>query len=343
MLTVYTAGQTEQWDAIVRSFKDYDVYWLNGYVKAFQIHGDGEPLLIYCEVESARGINVVMKRDVYNDARFKDRIPQGRYFDFSTPYGYGGWLIEGTNTEPLFQCYENWARENGIISEFARFHPMIKNHALCAGSYEVVRLGEIVHMDLCSPEGIWNNITSKNRNMIRKAIKNGVAVYNGRFPNIYEKFREIYNQTMDKDSAEEYYYFEPEFYNSILVDLEDNAQVFWAEKDGKIIAASILIGANGYLNYHLSGSLAETSSFAPGNLILYKAAIWGCINGYRTFYLGGGVGSGEDGLFKFKRSFYKGELNHFYIGKKVFIQEKYDELLGMREPTDSGFFPGYRA
>ena len=70
MLTVYTLEQSEQWDAIVRSFKEYDVYWLSGYVKAFKIHGDGEPLLFYYEGNGTRGINVLMKRDlVYS---FKD-------------------------------------------------------------------------------------------------------------------------------------------------------------------------------------------------------------------------------------------------------------------------------
>ncbi len=313
MLTVYTLEQSEQWDAVVRSFKEYDVYWLSGYVKAFQIHGDGDPLLFYFEDGTTRGINVVMKRDVSKDERFIRRIEEKQYFDFATPYGYGGWIIEGEQTEGLFCAYETWLKNNGIISEFVRFHPMVKNHNHSASFYEVIQLGEVVHMDLSSPEDIWNNISSKNRNVIRKAIKNDVKVYNGRFPEIYEKFRTIYNGTMDKNDAEEYYYFGEEFYKSVLEDLPQNAQLFWAEKDGQVIAASIMIGANGYLNYHLSGSLREFSSFAPTNLLLYEAALWGCANGYRTFYLGGGVGSGEDSLFKFKRAFYKCDLNHFYI------------------------------
>ena len=45
MLTVYTIEQAEAWDALVRTFLNYDVYYLSGYVKAFQLHGDGEPLL----------------------------------------------------------------------------------------------------------------------------------------------------------------------------------------------------------------------------------------------------------------------------------------------------------
>ena len=343
MITVYTLEQSEQWDIVVRSFKKYDVYWLSGYVKAFQIHGDGDPLLFYYEDVDTRGINVVMKRDIAKDERFQGKIEEGCYFDFSTPYGYGGWIIEGENTEELFTAYEGWISRNGIISEFVRFHPMVKNHDASRSFYEVIQLGEVVHMDLSSPEDIWTNIISQNRNKIRKAIKNGIKIYNGRFPEICEKFRTIYNGTMDKDDAEEYYYFGEEFYKSVLEDLPQNAQVFWAEKDGQVIAASIMIGANGYLNYHLTGSLRQFISLAPGNLVLYTTALWGCANGYRTFYLGGGVGSREDSLFKFKRGFNKGELNHFYIGKRIFDQEKYDGLLGIRETINNpDYFPKYR-
>ena len=342
-LTVYSIDQFEQWDAVVRSFKDYDSYWLSGYVKAFKIHGDGEPLLFHYEDEYSRGINVVMKRDIAKDERFKNLISEGMYFDFATPYGYGGWIIEGEDSEKLFESYENWIQKNGIISEFVRFHPMLKNHIGVSHFYEVIQLGEVVHMQLSTPEDVWNNIISKNRNMIRKAIKNEIKIYNGRFPEIYEKFRVIYNGTMDKDDAEDYYYFGKDFYKSILEDLPHNSQVFWAEKEGQVIAASIMLTTNGRMNYHLSGSLKEYSSLAPTNLLLYQAALWGCANGYKTLYLGGGVGSGEDSLFKFKRAFYKGDLNRFFIGKKVFNQFKYDELLTLRETIDNtGYFPKYR-
>lgn len=343
MLSVFTLEQPEQWDSIVRSFEEYDVYWLSGYVKAFQIHGDGDPLLFFYEQGGTRGINVVMKRDVAKDAHFRGMIPEGRYYDFATPYGYGGWIIEGDDTERLFSAYREWLVKNEIISEFVRFHPMLNNHEDCSGFYEVIQLGEVVHMDLSSRQEIWDNITSKNRNVIRKAVKNGVKIFNGRFPEIYRQFREIYNKTMDKDHAEEYYFFGEAFYESVLEDLPQNAQVFFAEKDNTIIAASIILSANGRMNYHLSGSLREYSSLAPTNLLLYKAALWGCENGCRTLYLGGGVGSGEDSLFKFKRAFYRGELRHFYIGKKIYDQDKYNTLVGLREKIENpGFFPKYR-
>lgn len=302
-LEVYTLDQNERWDEIVRSFNDYDTYWLSGYVKAFEIHGDGVPLLFYYEDSNTRGINVVMKRDIADDSHFRNKLPKDTYFDFSTPYGYGGWLIEGNENTNLFSKYESWYRKNGVISEFVRFHPIIENQFLCESAYDVIKLGKTVCLDLTSPDVIWANITSKNRNMIRKAKKNGITIYMGRYPEIFKEFREIYNRTMDKDNANEYYYFEPDFYDSVLNDLPENAQIFFAEHEGKIIAASIMLIANGKMNYHLSGSKSEFSKLAPSNLLLYKAALWGCANGCKTLYLGGGVGSGEDSLFKFKKAF----------------------------------------
>lgn len=343
-LKVYTIEQAKEWDVIVRTFKDYDVYWLSGYVKAFMIHGDGDPLLFFFEDKNVRGINVVLKRDIAKNKHFKGIISENTYFDFSTPYGYGGWIIEGDNKDSLFSAYEKWCNKNGIISEFVRFHPVVGNNIFSEKNYEVIPLGQTIAMDLSSPEVIWENIISKNRNMIRKAEKSGVKIFNGRSDELYKAFIDIYNSTMERDLAEEYYYFKPEFYNSICYDLAENAQIFYAVKDGEIIAASIMIAANGKMNYHLSGSKFEYRNLAPSNLLLYKAALWGCANGYKSFHMGGGVGSGEDNLFKFKKSFYrKDDLCRFYIGKKVYLQDKYDELLALREPTNSNYFPKYRA
>ena len=71
--------------------------------------------------------------------------------------------------------------------------------------------------------------------------------------------------------------------------------------------------------------------------------------GYKTFHLGGGVGSGEDNLYKFKTAFNKNSDYQFSIGKEIFDQEKYDELVALRAKQDpdfnpeSKFFPLYRS
>lgn len=345
-LSVFTLEQAEAWDRAVRSFAGYDVYYLSGYVKAFALHGDGEPLLFFYEDGALRAVNAVMRRDIARDPRFAGKLGEGELFDFATPYGYGGWLLEGDgDTAPLWAAYGDWCAKHRVVSEFVRFHPVLANHVFASGAYEVVPLGETVAVDLSSPEGIWVNLHSKNRNSIRKAQKNGVRIYSGRSGELYEAFRGVYNATMDKDHADAYYYFPPEFYESLLNDLPHNAQVFYAKTaDGAIAAASVMLAANGRMSYHLSGSVREYLSLAPGNLLLYEAALWGCANGCKTLHLGGGVGSGEDALLKFKKAFYRGELRRFHIGRKIFLPERYDALCALRgDLPESGFFPRYRA
>ena len=344
MLEVLTIEQSKKWDGIVKSFKDYDVYYLSGYVKAFQIHGDGEPFLFFYESTNCRGINVVMKRDIAFDVHFKGILEPNKYFDFATPYGYGGWLVEGEQTQELFNEYEKWCFEHNIVSEFVRYHPVLKNQVYSEKAYEVIPLGETVAMDTTDKELIWANFNPKNRNVIRKAINNGIVIKHAFSKELFDTFRLIYNGTMDKDNADSYYYFKKEFYDSVRNDLKDNATIFYAELNGKIVAASIMIFANERLNYHLSGSLREYQNIAPSNLMLWKAAEWGNEIGCATFHLGGGVGSAEDSLFKFKRAFYRGELCRYHIGKKIFDTKAYAKLVNFRNGSieKESFFPQYR-
>ena len=350
MIKLYDLSQSEEWDATVRSFAEHDVYYLSGYVKAFHIHGDGDPYLLYYETEDCKSTEAGL-RAIYVYMRRKTAL-EGVY-DSVTPYGYGGVLFEGDTSQEKLQAF--WKeylavmeREH-IVDNFVRYHPVLRNAVPMKGISNVIDLGKTIAFDLESPEVIWDNIISKNRNMIRKAEKNGIEIRHGKDLGLFEEFRRIYNATMEKDHAEEYYFFGPGFYESIHRDLYDHYEMFYAVLDGQIIAMSIMLFANKQMHYHLSGSLLEFRNLAPSNLLLYKAALWGCEQGYKTFHLGGGVGSGEDNLYKFKAAFNKNSDYQFSIGKQVFDQEKYDELVALRASQDAGFdreskyFPPYRS
>lgn len=343
MIQLYDVTQSEQWDTIVRSFADWDVYYLNGYVKAFQIHGDGDPYLLYYQDNGLRAIYVYMRRET--------ALPG--VYDSVTPYGYGGVLFEEDCSEQNRRAF--WAeyvakmREEHIVAAFVRYHPVLRNAALMKDVSDVIDLGRTIAMDLSSPDVIWGRIVSKNRNMIRKAEKNGIFFYHGKGMELMDQFMELYNATMIKDNADAYYFFKRPFYESIDRDLNEHYEIFYAMYEGRPIAMSIMIFANGRLNYHLSGSDMEYRKLAPSNSLLYKAALWGCEQGYKTFHLGGGVGSGYDGVYRFKAAFNRNSDYQFSIGKQVFDREKYDELVRMRKESDpeydetSSFFPLYRS
>lgn len=343
MIRIFDMTQRKEWDEVVRSFAEYDIYYLSGYVRAFEIHGDGNPQLLCYEENGLRAIYVYMKR--------KTAI-EGVY-DSITPYGYGGVLFEGNaseeNLKAFWTAYVAKMRELNIVDNFVRYHPVLANAVPMKTVSDVIDLGKTVAFDLESPEVIWENIVSKNRNMIRKAEKNGIEIHHAHDMSLFEDFIRIYNATMDKDNAEEYYYFGEEFYKSIHEDLDGHYEMFYATYEGQIIAMSIMLFANKQMHYHLSGSLMEYRNLAPSNLLLYKAAVWGSEQGYKTFHLGGGVGSGEDNLYKFKAAFNRNSDYQFSIAKMVFDQEKYNALVEERASRDSDFnreskfFPLYRS
>lgn len=332
-----------QWDVIVKTFPQYDVYYLSGYVKAFKIHGDGEPKLLYYECEDLRAILVYMERST---------AIVGVY-DIITPYGYGGVLFDRDATadslNSFWKTFIYKMNELNIVDSFIRYHPVLANAEPMKHISNVCDLGKTIAIDLSSPEVIWENITSKNRNMIRKAEKNGVKICHSTDYKLFESFIHIYNATMDKDSAEDYYYFNREFYDSIYNDLTGNYEIFYAVYGEDIIAMAIILYANKQMHYHLSGSVVEYRNLAPSNLLLYKAALWGCEHGLKTFHLGGGVGSREDNLYKFKAAFNRNSNYQFSVARDIFNQNIYDELVNIRKNEDrnfnpkSNFFPLYRS
>ena len=352
MIRIIGLEQREEWDVIVRSFEHFDVYYLSGYVHAFMLHGDGIPILVYVEKGATRAMSVYMKRDVADDKKLKG-FEAGKYFDLITPYGYGGLVFEGDVSEATIKdIYEElvaFYQGEHIIAEFVRWHPMLQNANLVRGVVDVIDLGSTIHIDTTSEEVIWQNITSKNRNTIRRAERNGIIIEHSDNPELFHTFIKIYNQTMDRDHVEEYYYFSDGFYQSIAMRLKGKYKLFYAVYEDKIIAMSIILFVNRQVHYHLSGSLFEYRNLNPSNLLLYKVACWAAKQGYKTFHMGGGVGSSIDNLYKFKQSFNRNSCNQFSISKIIHNLEAYDDVLSYRKCNDenfdkeSFFFPLYRS
>ena len=353
MISIISEANPADWNAAIALIPDPDVYWRLEYMRAFQLHGDGSPMLLKFENGPVVGVCAMMLRDIADDSRFAGKLAKGEWFDMVTPYGYGGFIF---NQEPSAEDLAllksellDTLRGLNVISAFFRFHPIFRNADWHRQLMDVIDLGKTVAFNLDSPELIWSNITSKNRNVIRKAEKNGIEIHHAKGMQLLDCFMDIYKETMDHDNAEEYYYFPRAFYESIDTDLRDKYEMFYATLGEEVIAMSIMLFDGCRMNYHLSGSRFEYRNLAPSNLLLYKAALWGCENGMKTFHLGGGVGSGEDSLYKFKQAFNRNSDLRFSIGKLLIDPEKYDRLSALRTETDpafnpeASFFPLYRS
>lgn len=342
MLIVYTIEQAEAWDALVRTFSNYDVYYLSGYVKAFQLHGDGEPLLFYGEADGVRGINVVMKRDIAADPHFTGSLPADTYFDFATPYGYGGWLLEGAgDPAPIFADYEHWCGKHGIVSEFVRFSLFGSSRECYYG--DVIRRTNNVVRFLDRPmDELLMDFEHKVRKNLKKAEASGLEIRIDTVGEDLSDFLRIYRATMDRNHAENEYYFSEDFYRQINT-MNGHFAYFHVLYRGVVISTELVLLGTDTMYSYLGGTDGEYFAHRPNDFLKYHIIRWGLEHGYRKFVLGGGYGA-DDGIFRYKKSFAPNGIMPFYTGQTVFDKEKYAALCALRtDLPDSGFFPRYRA
>ena len=341
-LKVIMGSDSKKWDEIVRSFSNYDVYYLSGYVKAFQLHGDGEPLLFYYEDNGLRGIHVVMKRDIAQDPHFVGKLPENTYFDFATPYGYGGWLLEGEgDSAPVYSTYKDWCYKNHILSEFVRFELFSTTRDSYYGQV-VRRTNNIVRSLDCPMDEMLMDFEHKVRKNLKKANAFGLEILIEDTEDHLEEFLQIYYGTMDRNDATQNYYFKKEFFHQID-QLRGNHMYFHVMFGGKVIATELVIMGSDTMYSYLGGTNGEYFSYRPNDFLKFHIIKWGIDNGYRQFVLGGGYGA-DDGIFRYKKSFAPNGVVPFYTGQVVFNQKEYDRLLSLRtDLSESGFFPLYRA
>ena len=325
--------------------RNIDIYFSSEYGQIYEKNGEGK--LENFKMGSSNGEvrYTFLKREINVDF-------DNKYFDIITPYGYGGPVFNVYDGKPLKNLvndfkekFELYCKENNIVSEFIRFHPLVCNHEYMDMYMEVCNIRNTICLDLNSEQDIWNNISSKCRNMIRKAEKNNITIEIGNSKEDLDIFYSLYMDTMKKNKAIDYYLFDYNFFKNTIELLSNNITIFKAVYDNKVISSALIMHCGDYMHYHFSGSDINYSKLAANNLLLYKAAIWGYNQGYKYFHLGGGYSGNEDSLFKFKKSFYKGDLKDFYIGKKIHNLELYNNLVDIKQSEknlNKHYFPLYR-
>lgn len=340
MIELIRYDNGKKWNDIVHTYSKKDIYYMCEYAVSFMKNEDGIPYLLNYVGNNTRLCYPIIEKDIADFSAFKDTIPHGKYYDWNTPYGYGGPLSDveyfTSNQQKQFkQELYQLAKERNTVTQFIRFHPLLQNQSVCSEAVEHVYIKDTIFIDLDTKEDLMKQMDSKNRNLIRKAVKNNIEIHHDNGGAI-DDFIRIYNITMKRDNARDFYYFPKSYYDYMKQYMSDETEYFYALKDGKMIAASIFFYNEKYMHYHLSGNLAEYRTFAPTNLILYTAANWGRDKGMKSLHIGGGVGI-EDSLFHFKKQFNKNGRIGFFIGRNIFMRDKYEELLHKRQEVNPEF------
>ena len=342
----------DEWDRVVESFSKSDIYFKYSYFNLYS-NEFKKPIMAYFESDLGRVAYPFMLKDISDHFNFKDKLPGGKYFDIATPFGYAGHLMDAGSTEcskelmnQFYESFESYCRAQGVISEFVRFSPLLENHVHAEGVMETDYLKKMVATDLQSyGDPLYGELTKSRRQRYNKAKRSGLTVQFDFSPKSLASQLPIYYDTMDRNNAYDFFYFSKEYFEKIISKMSDNVLVVSAFLDDKLIAFELCFLCDGIINAHVAGTLSDYLSYSPSDFIATEIITWGHQNGYKYYHAGGGTTSDpEDSLYRYKKSFSKNTEFDFYLGKKIWDQEVYNNLLEISGCANNGgsFFPLYR-
>lgn len=317
-----TINITEQWNRVLETFDpaDKDIYFYEEYVRLYETETEKS---VCCIVSD--GQKVMLFPFLYRTFEYKGQI----LHDFETAYGYGGpiWTHADSDFKVMaLQLMFDELKHKKFVAGFVRFHPLLANYE----GFSVGRLikdRRTVAIDLSlNDKDIWmQEIHTKNRNVIKKGEKSGLTFVVDNDFKYLPDFIHLYNATMDKLDAADFYYFNNQYYKEFVKTLP-NSFLGVVLHEGRVISAAIFMYEGAYGHYHLSGSDVSALKLSPNNFMLWHAALELKRRGVKTFHLGGGTTSSEnDSLFCFKSRFSK-HTYQFYFGKQIFNHNLYDDI-----------------
>lgn len=313
----------DNWNSLLDKFipSQKDIYYREEYVKLYKTENDQPTCFVFNKGDKYLLFPYLLR---------PFEISGVCYYDFETAYGYGGPISNTDDQEFISEAlhsFYHYGQLNHYVAGFVRFHPLLDNTSCFDSIGQVIVDRHTIAIDLQGDiDVVWmNEIHTKNRNIIKKGDKNELTFFaDYQYDNI-EKFICLYNGTMDKLSADSFYYFDDDYYYRMKKDIPNSFLGVVLHGD-KIISSAIFFYSEDYGHYHLSGSDKEALNLSPNSYMLWEAAKELKKHNVRKFHLGGGTDSDEhNSLFEFKRKFSK-SLYSFKIGKIIFNPDVYAKL-----------------
>ena len=150
--------------------------------------------------------------------------------------------------------------------------------------------------------------------------------------------------------AQAQYFFPEQYLENLITSKHFDTFLAFVIYADQTIASAMIICTGEIVQYHLSGSLPEFYKLGATKFLLNEIRKWATKEGYRWFFLGGGVGSQRDSLFNFKHGFSR-QTFPFGVIKKILLQDEYEKLVtkkarelnvGREIIRAQAFFPSYR-
>lgn len=340
---VISLDSKKEWSEWLHSLpkNQQDVYYTPEYYALYENLGDGKA---QCFLFSD-GENRAMFPYLINSVNKLGYQLDGEYFDIQGAYGYNG-IISTSQSESFikafFNSFDEFCKNNNIIAEFNRFHPIINNSSFSKKNRQILFDRKTVTINLDDEyEKIQHAYSSSTKRALKKANKSGLKtnVFRGEdMPS--ERFKSLYKQTMHRVNSIPYLFFDNLYFEDLF--RLPNLDLITVEYQDIIIASAVCFYSPNYYHYHLGASDEAYLNMRPNNLIFDQMVKTGKAQQCKYLHLGGGnSGDENDGLYRFKKGFSKLETD-FHIGKKIHNDMIYNKIINQWRNNHPGSFNKYK-
>lgn len=274
--------------------------------------------------------------------------------DITSPYGYGGPYAEGNRealADEFWPSFENWARSRNVVTLFTRLS-LFPQQLLPFPTPPVEKSQNIIRTLELDEEAMWSDYHHKVRKNVNRAIREGVSILIDTDGQRLEEFIDIYHGTMARRQANQGYFFDRAFFETIVSEMTENFVFFHAIHRERIVSTELVLFSAHHVYSYLGGTHEDAFHLRPNDLLKHEIIRWGRASGKSSFVLGGGYQPG-DGIYQYKKAFTPSGDTPFHVGQMIFDSKLQDDLVDKRKrfekevnqadwiPSDA-FFPVYR-
>jgi len=326
---LFNLGEASEWKAYWQQLpiEQRSVYLLPEYYAIYEKLNHGKAQCFVYASDDALFLYPFLKRDL----DFLQLSSQQRYFDVEGAYGLNGAGHSDLQTLDISNISVAWNRycaEENIIAEFTRINPLLDALKILPLDYKLANQAVVV--DLSCEDLLYESYEHSVRKAIKKAERSGVVIESyssADLPDNYIKeFYSIYETTMDRKSASDFYYFGDEYFKSIRKNLSENAYWFFAVLESKVISVELVLFDESVCYSFLGGTLKEYLSGGANVLLKHKIITHFKQRSLAYYFLGGGTAM-NDGIYIYKKTFSKTPPLNFHIGKKIHAMDIYQEAI----------------
>lgn len=248
------------------------------------------------------------------------------YFDAESVYGYPGIIFSSSCSQEFINKalsdFKAYCAENLIVAVLLKLNPFDSLDLLrkCIDVEEIcpIVIDDCLHND--EP-----NLSKNILKNIQKARKKNVSIIKNNYTVDYPIFYKLYQETMDRLNADEFYKFDSVFFESMR-EMNTSLSMHSAYLNEECIASILTIWGRDYGSIFLSCSNEEGRKLGANHLLRLEVMNHARQKGVDYLNMGGGKSNSSlDSLFQYKLGFSSLTMS-YSIGKIIVDAEKYKSL-----------------